>query len=257
MQIVTVCFDYDDRPEFAKLLEVFRYSVKKHMPDSDYIEYRDKPPEYDGRNHGYLDNTFKLKIWAEHMAGTKENTIFIDCDMMALRNAKHAFYEKFDIAYTACPDGYMVPLNGGVIFAKPTELAREFFSRLRTINDKMYHDYEFHKPWQDKYHGMNQSAMGYILENMCHDINIKKYMTREWNAIECDWRMINDSTVFCHINKQLRRNVLARKYPAGALSKPMAMWYKYVDEINQEIETDANTINGRDIAGAVTSEMGA
>lgn len=225
MQIVTVCFDYQDRPEFGILLDVFRASIKRHMPDVEYVEYRPEPPEYDGRNHGYLDNTFKLKIWCDHMAKTDKKVIFIDCDMLALRSARHAFKSPFDIAYTACPNGYMVPLNGGVIMARPTDKARLFFERLRDVNDQMYNNYEFHKPWQDKYHGMNQSAMGYVLENASSDINILQYRTREWNAIECDWRHINSDTVFCHINKALRRAVLKRVHPCGSITKAMGLWY--------------------------------
>lgn len=256
MQIVTVCFDYDDRPEFKMLLDVFRYSIKKNMPDADYIEYRPTPPPYDGRNHGYLDNTIKLKYWHDHMLITKENTIFIDCDMLALKDAKHAFYNKFDIAYTACPRGYMVPLNGGVIFAKPTPAAREFFYRLMYINDKMYYDYSFHKPWQDKYHGMNQSAMGYVIENMASDIFLEKYTTQEWNAIECDWRRMTDRTVFCHINKQLRRFIVAGIPPRGTLSKAMSLWYKYKEELTQENKDNADSINGRNVTRTVAAEVG-
>ena len=226
MQIVTVCFDYPDRPEFGKLLNVFRSSVKRNMPDAEYIEYRPKPPEYDGRNHGYLDNTFKLDIWYEHMMTADQPVIFIDCDMLALRDVSYVFDMNFDIAITACPRGYMVPLNGGVIFAKPNWRARVFFQRLKEINQKMYDDYEFHKPWQDKYHGMNQSAMGYVLEKYSESINIKALPTLEFNAIECDWKYVRDRTCFLHINKGLRRAILANKQPAGALAKAMELWYK-------------------------------
>lgn len=257
MQIVTVCFDYDDRPEFALLFDVFEASVRRHMPNAEFIAYRPTPPKYDGRNHGYLDNTFKLDIWCEHMRTTTDQTIFIDCDMLALKDASHVFNQAFDVAYTACPDGYMVPLNGGVIFANPTYGARLFFERLREINQRMYDDYEFHKPWQDKYHGMNQSAMGYILEKYSDGIDILELETREWNAIECDWRHINDKTVFCHINKALRRAVVARKYPCGSIQKPMSMWYKEKDELNIKRERNADSINGRNVARADVAEMGA
>jgi hypothetical protein len=225
MQIVTVCFDYPDAPCFATLLEVFRHSVKRLMPDVEYIEYRPKPPKRERtREAGYLVNTFKLDVWASHMEAATKKVIFIDCDMLALRNAAHAFDQDFDIAYTYCPKGYMVPLNGGVIMARPNERSRAFFRKLKQVNDAMFYDPAFHKPWQDKYHGMNQSALGCMLENYCHGINIAGLPTVEWNAIECDWPKINDNTVFLHINKGLRR-ILVKGQPVARVARAMDLWH--------------------------------
>ncbi len=226
LQIVTVCFDYPDRPEFGLLHDVFQRSCQRLMPDVDFVSYRPAPPVEDGRNHGYLDNTFKLKIWCEHMDNTDKRVIFIDCDMLALQHARHAFNVDFDIAYTACPVGFKVPLNGGVIMARPTPQARTFFKRLRKINDQMYRHFDFHEPWQKKYHGMNQSAMGCLIETQAEDIMIHKYTTQEFNAIECDWAHIDEKTVFLHINKALRRAIIEKRRPYGSIENAMIKWYK-------------------------------
>jgi len=227
MQIVTVCFDYPDRPEFGILLDVFRHSVNRLMPNVEFIEIRPEPPKMEThRVPGFLDNTFKLAQWVKHLDNTKDNVIFIDCDMLALRSAEHAFKNNdFDIAFTGCPAHYKVPLNGGVLMARPTDRAREFLHAMKAVNDHMFYDPEFHEKWRKKYAGMNQSAFGYCYEKLQKDVKILKLTTREWNAIDCDLKTIDNKTVFLHIRQNLRNNLLANKPPFGVGKKAMQLWY--------------------------------
>lgn len=226
MQIVTCCFDYEDRPEFCQLLDVFRHSVKRLMPRVEFVELRPiAPPVEYHRVHGFLDNTFKLDAWVKHLDNTDQPVIFADCDMLALRSAEHAFDLPFDIAYTGCPDGYKVPLNGGILMARPTVAARRFMHNLRIVNSIMFHDSNFHEKWRDKYAGMNQSAFGCLLEIDHAGAAVHRYDTREWNAIDCDLRAIGPDTVFIHVRQRLRQQLLAGLNPGGIGAEAMRLWY--------------------------------
>lgn len=196
------------------------------MPNVDFVELRPNPPPVEGhRVHGFLDNTFKLDAWVKHLDNTDQPVIFADCDMLALQSAEHAFDLPFDIAYTGCPTGYKVPLNGGILMARPTEAGRRFMHNLRIINSVMFHDSNFHEKWRAKYAGMNQSAFGCLLETDHAGALIHRYETREWNAIDCDLRAIRSDTVFLHIRQRLRDHVLTNMNPGGIGEEAMRLWY--------------------------------
>lgn len=251
MQIVTVCFDYEERPEFGKLLDVFRHSVHRLMPTAEFIELRPTPPPIEGhRVPGFLDNTFKLAQWVEFMDKTKDNVIFSDCDMLALQDASRAFDQDFDIAYTGCPDGYKVPLNGGIVMAKPTAAARAFLHEMKRVNDMMFDYPAFHEQWRAKYAGMNQAAFGCLLETRPELAKLHRFDTREWNAIDCDLRLMDNRTVFLHMRQTLRNNVLAGGTPAGIGKRAMELWYMERDRMQGKEVLNDYTEYGR---GAVTS----
>ena len=101
MQIVTVQFNYNGGPDYKKLLDVFRFSCKKYMPEAEFVEYIiEAPKKQKGIAYNFTYNTDKLAIWAEHMRKTKDNVIFADCDMLCTADASSAFDSDFDIAST-------------------------------------------------------------------------------------------------------------------------------------------------------------
>jgi hypothetical protein len=226
VKIFTVCFEYKDRPEYAKLLRVFRESVRMHMPDVEFVEIHPPAPPYEpDRIPGFLDNTIKLQHWLKFFRETNDNIIFADCDMLAVRDGRHAFDPDFDIAYTAITPPYKAILNGGIIMTKPTEAAHRFMTELYEINNLMFQDIPFHEIWRAKYAGMNQAAFGCVLETGISGAKIHKYMTWEWNAIDRDLKLINAKTVFIHMKSKIRELVMAGKAPTGVYSGAMQKWY--------------------------------
>jgi hypothetical protein len=228
MTIYTVCFKYPDRPEYKILLEVFRKSVKHHMPDVNFVSVEPIPPPYERhRVPGYLDNTFKLDLWVKFFNETNDNILFMDCDMLALRNGEHAFNVPFDVAYTAIKQPYKAKINGGVIMTRPTEEAYEFLNELLDVNNRMFKDVDFHEKWRTEkgYAGINQAAMGCVLETGINGAKVHKYMTREWNAIDRDLQDIDNSTVFVHMKSKIRKLVLQGHKPVGVFKNTMKEWY--------------------------------
>jgi hypothetical protein len=235
MEIVTVQFNYPNRPDYALLLAVFRFSVKKYMPRCNFIEYKISPPiNKTGRPLNFNYNDVKLKIWLDHLKKTKDEVIFADCDMMLLKSAEHAFDISFDIAYTARTVLVRIPMNGGIMMVRPTKAAINFFEEMYKTNHRMLTDVSFHHKWRVKYAGMNQSAFGCVFETGKHGARIHKYLTRQWNAVDCDWAYINDKTVFCHYKSKLRKLILANEKPNGGYKIPMQLWYSMLNELRKE-----------------------
>ena len=235
MQIVTVQFNYPNRSNYELLLKVFQYSCKLYMPKVKFNAIKiDPPKEVKGRELNFKYNSVKLKLWLDFFEKTKDNIIFADCDMMAIKSAEHAFKYSFDIAYTARTRTTRIPMNGGIMMSRPTEAAHRFLCEMVKINNIMFKDKKFHHKWRVRYAGMNQSAFGCVYETGKHGAKIHKYKTIEWNAVDCDWTHINKSTVFIHYKSKLRKMVLKeRRYNPNYLHV-INLWNK----IKKRMETD-------------------
>lgn len=245
MTILTVQFEYPDTEVWASyetLLNVFKKSVEINQPDCKFVDIRipaEENPNPD-KPINFWYNGVKLRKWVEYLETHDEDIIFADCDMIMMNDASSAFDHDFDIAYTRRSkvntiviDGKTVermPMNGGIMFARPTERARQFYRDLLEINDKMFNDVKFHEKYRARYAGMNQAAFGYVFENMCEDIKIHTFYTREWNAVDCDWPYINDKTKFLHIKSKLRKLCLHKHMPYGNFKKAMQEWCNIAEQ---------------------------
>jgi hypothetical protein len=233
MKIFTVNFDVDKCKTFSRLLDVFRESLKIHMPDVELVEHVMQAPESThNRPKNTTFNTAKLAVWMEYLHSVDDEIIFIDSDMLCLQSGYHAFDSDFDYALTFRPEGSQPPMNGGVVFTRPTKKARRFFRDWFNVNNDMYANPPFHHKWRAKYLGMNQAAFGYMYESGLLDSGFKKLPTVIWNAVDQDWKSINDKTVFVHIKSQLRRAIMYNHEPYGEYTKPMDEWYRINDYLH-------------------------
>lgn len=226
MKIFTVMFDVDKTKTWTRLLDVFKKSVSKNMPGA-FVEVVKipAPKRVLGRSACMTYNTVKLDIWNKHMQEIEENTIFIDADMMCLQPVGNLFKQKFDVALTFTNSGNP-PLNAGVVIAKPTDQARGFFERWSRVNRRMYSQPSFHSQYVGKYLGMNQAALGYMIDSgECEDI--LRLDTRKWNSVDTDWQHVDEETVFVHIKGALRNSVMQNVEPYGELAGLMKQWYEF------------------------------
>lgn len=225
MKIVTVQFRYPNRSNYDLLLKVFKHSCRVHMPDIEFIEIKIPPPTaIPGKDLNFAYNTVKLELWLDYLENTEEEVIFADCDMLAVKSAKHAFKLDFDVAFTGRTVVNRIPMNGGIMMARPTEAARRFFREMMFVNNLMLENLAFHRQWRKKYAGMNQSAFGYVYERGKHKAKVHEYKTLEWNAVDCDWHRINSRTVFIHYKSKLRKTVLREIKMKPELASVVKIW---------------------------------
>jgi len=217
LRIVAVVFDYPSRgKKYTMLSKVYEYSIKKNCPKAKLDLIKLPPPNLkSGENKSFPSNTVKLDYWYRTLCDSDDKeVIFMDCDMVVLGDLSPAFAYDFDIGYTKRTKCRM-PYNGGVVFVKNTQAARDFILLWKEINDRMYNDYRFHKPWRNKYAGMNQAAFGYILEKEKFDAKLRSFPCSVWNSCVEDWQRIDiNKTKVVHIKGGLRRAAFNKK-PAG------------------------------------------
>lgn len=125
-------------------------------------------------------------------------------------------------------------MNGGIVFAKRNHRSIAFFKEWLNINRKMFKDPNFHQKYRRTYAGMNQSAFGYMLERKRGLAKLHKFYTKEFNAVDCDWPIVNNKTVFLHTKSTLRKLVLGEKPMQPKYrryKKCIDLWRKYEREM--------------------------
>lgn len=224
MKIVTTFFRYPGYPhQYEDMLIALKKSCRRQMPDIEFVVLNLPEPENGTDRHiGYHSNTIKLRELASYADHENDDLIIIDADMLCMRPAYHAFEEIFDVAYTMrtriIPGGPTI--NGGVMMIRNNERARSWLRCLCCVNENMFLEKWFHSLWASHYPGMNQSAMGYMIERSMHPAILHEYKTEEWNAVDCDWKNPEINPVFCHYKGQLR------EWIKNPLAKFVYRWYK-------------------------------
>jgi len=236
MRVITVQFDYGSKDSYKRLLDVFRYSVVKNMPTVDLeVITCDPPRNIKDRSSGLVSNTAKLAIWIDRFLACEDDVIFMDCDMVVLKDMTDAFELDFDIAYTVRNGGLgkrqRIPINGGVLFAKYNERTINFLNEWLTINNRMFMNPAFHRDWRKKYAGMNQSAFGYMLErtNYCKAVSLPCSI---YNVCNTEWADITENSRCLHIKSHLRRACLGTHKVSISkyMQYPYDLWKQYEDE---------------------------
>ena len=238
MQIVTVSFNSQagNCHDYLLLKNVFRKSCEVNMPDAEFIDYVIDAPEKEyGHAYNFTYNTIKLRIWRDHLKAAKENIIFADCDMLCTKDASSGFDLPFDIAYTSRTTVVRIPMNGGIIFARPTDKAVQFLEKWSEINDRMYNDLDFHHQYRVQWAGMNQAAFGYLMEHPEeYDAKLHEYFTQEWNAVDCDWGRVDHNTKFIHYKSSLRKLVLRKCPPSAKYKTAIIKWNEMRHRLKME-----------------------
>lgn len=220
MKIIAVYFDYGGVDKYEKLARVFEHSIKENSPDVDYEIMKIQAPEVKSNNKSFESNTIKLDIWYKKLLETDDNVVFMDVDMMILRDISDAFDDPdFDIGITMRngPQARRLPMNGGVVFIRNNEAGRAFIKLWADANSFLYNDIlktngtKHHRIWRQRYGGMNQAAYGYLIHNYNFDAKIKEFQCSEWNACIEHWpnELLNPRIV--HVKSQLRTEVLRNK----------------------------------------------
>lgn len=114
----------------------------------------------------YTSNSVKLAAWVAFVNrlpdGAKVILIDGDCLLRGPISAS-AFAKPFDVAFTS-KGTRRLPVNGGVVFLRVSERSRAFMREWLRVNDRMLTDRGLHQPYEIKYGGINQAALGYLRE---------------------------------------------------------------------------------------------
>ena len=240
MKIVCVVFDFHGDNKYHRLYDVFKRSCEKVMPHIKFEGIQMKPPTIKpGYSQGQNANVAKMRVWAQIMENAKEMVCFADCDMLALKTIEDIEKIDFDVAYT-CRKHSSIPVNGGIMFVRPTERGKAFMRLLNAVDDKMYCDKVLHQRWRSKYAGINQAAFGYVLEKHSDVAKMVPISCEFWNSCCDTWREIGGQTRIVHVKGPLRK-LLVGNAPIGSFSpwlrEVAALWHAY--EGRAEVNPDS------------------
>src|SRR5690554_1844420 len=245
MQLVTVQFEYNNSNYFKRLLDVFVQSCIDILGSAPIV-YKIPCPfnGYTRPGAWRYNNTDKLEVWNEHIQNATEDTVLIDCDMLIMQDFSEVWQQDFDVAITKrdekkirmrhLPNG--IPYNGGVVFVRNTDSAKRFIQAWTDCNRYLFEDTRAHSGYLKKYAGMNQAALGYLLEerggyDICKVIDVP---CAKYNACAPEfWE--NSNAKIVHVKSDLRKEVFSRQ-PKKNVPK-----YKYVSiwkGIEQRVNPD-------------------
>lgn len=233
-----VYFDQGDS-RWRRMARVLEYSAQKHNPDwAVSVERLATPSLVRGMRSSFAANTDKLHEWGRIIttATDGDEVCLIDADTLVRDSLDDAFALPFDVAFTKKDGTNRNPINGGVVFVRVNERSKEFFFGWLAVNDRFYQNPTEHRKWEARYGGINQAALGYLLENgmLPGSPTIAFLPCQQWNNCYPPlWQTPIGARVF-HYKSALRRALfIGRSH--GYLGALVALWKRYEAEaITQE-----------------------
>lgn len=171
-------------------------------------------------------NSQKLEAWVDRVRTAPDGAelLLVDADIVVCRPLDALWTLDFDLAYTARSGKY--PFNGGVIAVRVSSRTRWFMERWRAENERMLHAPLHHISWRVKYGGINQAALGCLLESGAwRDLSIRPVPCLEWNCEDSSWADFDPQvTRLVHVKSALRRAVFTDVTPAAGLEPLVTLW---------------------------------
>jgi hypothetical protein len=229
----TVYFSHPKNKQFFYMLEVLKLSFQENMPESRLEVHLIDPPRQGGKSWTITANNHKLPLWTKIVHEATEPIALIDCDMMLIGDISDAFDKDYDIAYTVRPGP--LPFNAGAIYVKPTQLAKDFFDLWLSVNNQMYRDVHFHGTYRRKYGGLNQAALGFLLEQREYSAQVRTLPGHVFNACHGQWGRPGNKLI--HIKDKLRRSMFGEQPVQANMKKIVRTWHNYYASL-QECDPD-------------------
>lgn len=204
----------------ARALEV---SAKEHCPDWS-IEVQRIESTARGK---YDTNLDKLRHWVAfvNLCADGDELCLIDADTFIARPLDPVWELPFDVAI-AHKRQVRLPFNAGVVFLRVNARIRAFMADWLDVNLRMKADRQFHLQYERTYSGINQAALGYMLERK-QPLGAELHWldAGEWNACAPQFWDKPDARIY-HVKSQLRQQAQAG-LTTGAYARALTLWRRY------------------------------
>ena len=230
MKILAISFDYGGKGDmYEKLATVLAYSINRNCPTAEFTLMKVPPPKRQKDNHTFDSNNYKLRLWLDFLEKANDDVILMDCDMLVLHDLAVAFAEPFDVGLCK-RNRENLPWNGGVVFVRNTAPAHQFMRDWLEADNFLFaterkEPSKLHQHYRNKYGGMNQSSLGYLLTEKKTAAKIKPFPCKIWNATIEFWSTIDAHTMILHVKSGLKKAVLAGQ--RGPWVKACETWLAY------------------------------
>lgn len=216
-----------DRTIWPRLSRVFRHTAGTALAgwSIEIAELEPLPMRSSRATPWDGQNTQKLDHWVDAVirADDHDRMALLDADTAILRSLDEVWDRDFDLALTKRPRGW--PYNGGVVFVRVSPAVRHFFERWREENRRMLGDRPYHARWQKIYGGLNQAALGMLLETGAADgLKIERLPCVEWNCEDTTWTEFGPTTRVLHVKSALRLAIFSGVHPSRELQPLRDLW---------------------------------
>lgn len=205
---------------YRRHARVLHYSARRNTPGWEIVVEQIAPSRpiagcYPGATAAFFYNTHKLERWNREVQQAPDGTVLLVCDadLAVLRSLDPVLGMDFDVAITSKRDHTRIPLNGGVVFARVNARSRAWFAAWLDWNMRLLRDSKLHQRWRAVYAGMNQAAMGALLENGGTEIaKVLELPCTEWNCESASWRFFDARKPprIVHVKGAMRRGLMDR-----------------------------------------------
>jgi hypothetical protein len=229
MEITTFVIDEAD-PWYCDAAQVLIKSQQERSPNTP-IEIVSVPLSHpDTATNNLVANVCKTKAMKQVVHAAPAGAIlgFIDADAMVLRDISDAedLLDDCDIVLTSRGRGNVYDFNSGVLFMKVSWRVKNLLTAWEHQAELMLEDVMLFSKYHKKYGGINQSALGSLIEtDQLGGVIIKRVPNREWNALNADHGYAIEQSRIVHVLGPLRRSIRHEdKTPRESLKGLIDLW---------------------------------
>jgi len=227
-RLESVWFENDTR-QYARLARVLEATARRHLPGWEVNVRGIKRDLTFSRVLGESasSNTQKLEEWARIAASAPEGDLLalLDADTFLTATLDPVWDLDFDVALTERAGSHL-PLNGGVIFLRAGARARDFMKAWAETNRELFCSPKLLDPWRKRYGGMNQAALGKVLETRPPGgAKVLRLPCLEWNCEDSSWAQFDPArTRVIHVKSALRTAAFGMDGAFGPVAPLMRLW---------------------------------
>lgn len=229
---------------YARQAGVLNYSARLNSPNwTVQVQKIGPPPSRPVALMGptrisFIYNTHKLEHWKNEVmkAPEGEGLLLIDSDTMVLHPLDPIWDLDFDVAITTKRNITRIPLNGGVVFLRVNDRSRAFMECWWRWNLKLLSDARMHHRYRQIYAGMNQAALGAVLEKKDFGgAKVVEIPCMDWNCETACWKFFDPAKTprIVHVKGGIRRALMLPGRFANKDAKQQAIMSIWFDLENQ------------------------
>ncbi len=212
---------------------VLDWSARQAMPDWLVSVRRFTQPPTSAESASFVDNTHKLEEWTRIVEASADGTelVLIDADTMVLGPLDAMFSDGSpDVQVTRKYNTQRFIFNGGVVAIRSSEDSRAFMRTWRDRNEEFFRNPAQRAPYLLTFGGINQSALGSLLEEPRWNKLVGMLDCQRWNACyEPLWQRAEAThAAVVHFKSHLRRELFGSR--TGKYFSLIAKWEKFERE---------------------------
>lgn len=241
--LLYACWHPGNSDQYRRLADVLALTARRHCGDAwEVVVERIPEPVLRGPRSSDSEaaNHRKLGHWAEVVAEQPDGrpVLLVDADTFVLGDLSPLWDRRFHIAITEREHASRYPLNAGVVAARACPSVRLFFDRWLARDREFLLDAEAHKPWRQRYGGMNQSSLGSMLESATPGalgLHIERLPCQVWNCEDSSWAVAGPETRIVHVKSALRMAVFQILAAAPAWRGLAQQWLRLDAEARETV----------------------